>query len=43
MSPYSDSGLVGWFVRSEYALMLNVKSAGVRYIQSSEFRSDGGK
>ena len=27
----------------EYALMLNVKSLGVRSIQSSEFRSDGGK
>ena len=28
---------------SEYALMLKVKSEGVRSIQSSAFRSDGGK
>ena len=34
---------VGWFVSSEYALMLNVKSAGVRSIHSTEFFSLGGK
>jgi hypothetical protein len=33
----------GWFVRSEKALTLNVKSLGVRSIQRAAFRSDGGK
>ena len=42
-SLYRESWRVGWLVRSEYALTLNVKSFGVRSIHSTEFRSDGGK
>jgi glycosyltransferase involved in cell wall biosynthesis len=37
------SSRVGWFVSREYALMLNVNSAGVRSIHSTEFFSLGGK
>src|SRR3954454_20572279 len=42
-SLYSESRLVGWLVSNEYALMLNVKSGGVRSIQRAEFDSLGGK
>jgi hypothetical protein len=34
---------VGWLVSSEYALMLNVNSGGVRSIHSTLFFSLGGK
>ena len=34
---------MGWFVSSEYALMLNVNVDGVRSIQRTEFSSLGGK